>query len=157
MAEDGASFLDVYRFLVKDEGLAPKSAYLDAARVFRGGPPEGGGPFTKDAVYVSGLLHVYAFLQTFVREGFRDETEMLASGRFALEDMAAILELRARGLLVRPRYRPRWMREWTTLLPYFAFTSFTSGFDLGRVAEAYAEAIRVAAAAYDPEREDLRG
>jgi hypothetical protein len=44
MAEDGASFLDVYRFLVKDEGLAPKSAYLDAARVFRGGPPEGGGP-----------------------------------------------------------------------------------------------------------------
>lgn len=150
MAEDGASFLDVYRFLVKDEGLAPRSAYLDTARVFRGGPPEGGGPFTKDAVYVSGLLHVYAFLKAFVREGFRDETEMLASGRFALEDMPAILELRARGILERPRYRPRWMREWTTLLPYFAFTSFTGGLDLAQVAEANARAIRLAASARAP-------
>lgn len=152
MAEEGASFLDVYRFLVKDEGLPPKSAYLDAARVFRGGPPEGGGPFTKDAVYVAGLLHVYAFLQAFVREGFRDETEMLVSGRFALDDIAAILELRARGLLVRPRYRPKWLREWTTLLPYFAFTSFMDGVDLAPVTRTYREAIALSLAARGPAR-----
>ncbi len=150
MAEDGASFIDVFRFLVKDEGLAPKSAYQDAARVFRGGPPGGGGPFTKDAVYVAGLLHVYAFLQTFVREGFRDETEMLVCGRFALADIAAVLELRAEGLLARPRYRPRWMREWTTLLPYFAFTSFLDGIDLAPVARAYRGAIDAAAATRAP-------
>lgn len=150
MAEDGASFLDVYRFLVNEEGLTPKGAYLDTARIFRGGPPEGGGPFTKDAVYVAGLLHVYSFLQAFVREGFRDETEMLVAGRFALDDMAALIELRALGLLVGPRHRPRWLREWTTLLPYFAFTSFLDGIDLAPVARAHDAAIRVANARRGP-------
>jgi uncharacterized protein (TIGR02421 family) len=67
MAEDGASFLDVFRVLTIDEGLEKRDAYLDAARIFRGGPPAGGGPFTKDACYLAGLVHVHAFLAAFVR------------------------------------------------------------------------------------------
>jgi len=144
MAEDGASFLDVYRVLVRDEGLEPRDAYLDAARIFRGGPPEGGGPFTKDACYLAGLVHVHAFLAAFVRAGFRDECEMIVCGRFALEDIAALVELRGMGLLARPKYRPRWLREWSTLLPYFAVSSFLGGVDLSPVTKRYAEVIRLA-------------
>lgn len=150
MAEDGASFLDVYGRLVKDEGMQPRDAYLDAARVFRGGPPAGGAPFTKDACYLAGLVHVHAFLAAFVRAGFRDECEMLVCGRFALDDITAMVELRAMGLLERPRWRPRWLREWGTLLPYFAFASFLDGIDLARVTRHYGDVIRLAAGARPP-------
>lgn len=144
MAEDGASFLDVYRVLVVDEGVEKRDAYLDAARIFRGGPPEGGGPFTKDACYLAGLVHVHAFLAAFVRAGFRDECEMIVCGRFALEDIAALVELRSMGLLARPKFRPRWLREWSTLLPYFAVSSFFGGLDLTPVTKLYADVITLA-------------
>lgn len=147
MAEDGASFLDVYRVLTRDEGLEPRDAYLDAARIFRGGPPEGGGPFTKDACYLAGLVHVHAFLAAFVRAGFRDECEMIVCGRFALEDIAALVELRGMDLLARPKFRPRWLREWSTLLPYFAVSSFLGGVDLAPVTKRYADVIKLADAA----------
>jgi uncharacterized protein (TIGR02421 family) len=145
MAEDGADFLDVYRVLVREEGVAKEDAYLDTARIFRGGSPRGGAPFTKDACYLAGLLHVIAFLEAFVHEGHRDECEMLVCGRFALEDLGALIELRSLGVLPRPRYRPRWLREWTTLLPYFAFTSFVSSLGLDRVSARYATIQRLAA------------
>lgn len=144
MAEDGADFLEVYRVLARDEGLTKEEAYLDTARIFRGGSPKGGGPFTKDSCYLAGLLHVIAFLEAFVREGHRDECEMLVCGRFALDDLSALIELRSLGVLPRPRYRPRWLREWTTLLPYFAFTSFVSSLGLDRVAARYASVQRLA-------------
>lgn len=144
MAEDGASFIDVYRFLVTDRGLAERDAFLDAQRVFRGGLPAGGAAFTKDASYLAGLVEVHAFLAAFVRAGFRDECEMLVCGRFALQDVAALIELRAMGILSRPKYRPRWLREWGTLLPFFAFSSFLDSLHLAPVEERYAEAIRIA-------------
>ena len=150
MAEDGASFLDVFRVLTVEEGVEKRDAYLDTARIFRGGPPEGGGPFTKDACYLAGLVHVHAFLAAFVRAGFRDECEMIVCGRFALDDIAALVELRGMGLLARPKYRPRWLREWSTLLPYFAVSSFLGGVDLAPVTKRYADVIALASAARPP-------
>lgn len=147
MAEDGASFLDVYRVLTDTHGMPPRDAYLDTTRIFRGGLPKGGSVFTKDACYLAGLVDVHAFLATFVRAGFRDECEMLICGRFALEDIAALIELRALGILSRPKWRPRWLREWGTLLPYFAFTSFLDGIDLKPLEARYGDAIRIANAA----------
>jgi uncharacterized protein (TIGR02421 family) len=144
MAEDGASFLDVYRFLTKTHGIHERDAFLDAARIFRGGLVEGGAPFTKDACYLAGLVEVSSFLAAFVRAGFRDECEMLVAGRFSLEDFAALAQLRNMGLLSRPRWRPRWLRDWGTLLPHFAFSSFVEGIDMKPVEARYAEAIRVA-------------
>ena len=146
MAEQGASFLDLYRFLV-ERGSGERDAYLDAQRICRGGLVEGGAPFTKDACYLAGLLHVYAFLHVFVRGGFRDETELLVAGRIELEDITALVKLRALGILSRPRYRPRWLRNWDTLLPYFAFSSFMRSIDLGPVEAHYDEVIKLAEAA----------
>jgi uncharacterized protein (TIGR02421 family) len=140
-AEDGASFVDLYRYLV-DRGSAPHDAFLDASRVCRGGVATGGAPFTKDACYLAGLLHVHAFLASFVRGGFRDETEMVVAGRIALDDVLALVELRALGLMTRPVHRPRWLARWSTLLPYFAFSSFAEGIDLGLVDAHYASLIQ---------------
>ena len=146
MAEQGASFLDLYRHLI-ERGSAPRDAYFDAQRICRGGKVEGGAPFTKDACYLSGLLHVYAFLNVFVRGGFRDETELLISGRIDLDDVAALVKLRGLGILTRPKYRPRWLKNWDTLLPYFAFSSFMSWIDLSPVEAHYDEVIKLAEAA----------
>jgi len=146
MAEDGASFLDLFRWLT-DRGSSPRDAYLDAARICRGGLVGGGAPFTKDACYLAGLLHVYAFLSTFVRAGFRDEVEMLVAGRIALDDVIALAELRNMGLLSRPKHRPSWLDRWSTLLPYFAFTSFMDEVHLGPVEEHYRHLIELAEAA----------
>jgi uncharacterized protein (TIGR02421 family) len=145
MSEDGASFLDLYRFLL-DRGQDPRGAYLDASRVCRGGMVEGGSPFTKDSCYLAGLLHVYAFLAAFVRGGFRDETEMIVAGRIALDDVAALVALRRMDLLERPRHLPRWLARWSTLLPYFGFASFMDGVDLAPVEAHYKHLIDLARA-----------
>jgi uncharacterized protein (TIGR02421 family) len=149
MAEDGASFIDLYRHLV-DAGSDPNDAFLDAARVCRGGVASGGSPFTKDASYLAGLLHVHAFLAVFVRGRFYDETELVVCGRLALDDVFALAELRSLGLVSRPRYRPKWLARWNTLLPYFAFNSFTGSIDLGPVEAHYGDLISRAERAAPP-------
>ncbi len=146
LAEDGASFVDAYRWLV-GLGASRHDAFLDASRVYRGGMPAGGARgsvFTKDATYLSGLVNVVAFLSAFVRGGFRDEVELLACGRIALEDVGALVELQSLGLVDRPRHRPRWMRNWQTLLPYFAFSSFLEGLNLQAIEAHYTRAITLA-------------
>jgi uncharacterized protein (TIGR02421 family) len=146
MAAEGASFLDLYRYLV-ERGSPEREAYLDAQRICRGGKVSGGAPFTKDACYLSGLLHVYAFLNVFVRGGFRDETELLVCGRIDLDDIAALVKLRALGVLSRPLHRPRWLKHWDTLLPTFAFSSFMSWIDLSPVEAHFKDVIELAESA----------
>jgi uncharacterized protein (TIGR02421 family) len=123
MAEGGASFLDVYRYLTAD-GVPAREAYLDTVRVYRGGVVAGGAPFTKDTVYLAGLIQVYNFLRASVTRGTRHVAETLIAGRVALDDMGLLLVLREQGLLAPPVYVPGWLSNWQTLLPYLAFTSF---------------------------------
>jgi uncharacterized protein (TIGR02421 family) len=146
MAEQGATFIDLHRHLVA-AGATPRDAYFDAQRICRGGLCGGGAPFTKDACYLAGLLEVYAFLSAVMRGGFRDEIELVACGRVALDDIAVLTELRAAGLLQRPRLLPAWLADWQTLLPYFAFTSFMDSVDLAPVEAHYRALIKVAEAA----------
>ncbi len=134
MAEDGATFLDLYAHLV-DRGVPEHDAYLDAQRICRGGMVEGGAPFTKDASYLSGLMDVYNFLRVAVRAEARSVAEVLVSGRIALEDVEALTWLRAEGVLAPPRFVPRWLAHWDGLLAYFAFTSFLNEVDLAPVEE----------------------
>lgn len=149
MAEEGASFLDLYRHLLR-RGVSKRDAYFDAQRICRGGLVQGGAPYTKDACYLAGLLEVYTFLAAVTRGGFRDELELLVCGRIQLDDIAALAQLRVMGLLQRPTYLPGWLEHWRTLLPYFAFTSFLAGIDMGPVEAHYRELIRVAESVKPP-------
>jgi hypothetical protein len=132
MAEDGASFLDLYRHLL-EAGSPEKDAFLDAQRICRGGLVEGRAPFTKDASYLAGFTEIFNFLQVAVRGGAREAVETLACGRIAIDDLGVLLELRRRGILQPPRHVPRWIEQWEALLPFFAFTSFLQEIDLGEV------------------------
>ena len=136
MAEDGASFLDVYRHLLT-LGIEPREAYLDAVRIFRGGIVSGGAPFTKDAAYLSGLAEVYNFLRVTLAERARHVAEVLVSGRLALDDVDLLLDLREEGVLAPPKHLPRWLKHWDSLLPYFAFTSFLNEIEPPPLSEKY--------------------
>ncbi len=129
MAEDGASFLDLYRALL-DRGLPARDAYLDAQRVCRGGLVGGGGPFTKDACYLAGLLDIYTFLRFMLQQTSPVFGELFVSGRVHADDMLALLWLRSEGVLEKPRYMPSWASNWDVLLSYFAFSSFLSEVDV---------------------------
>lgn len=136
LAEEGATFLDLYRYLL-DRGRSERAAYLDAARVCRGGLTSGGAPFTKDASYLAGFVEVYDFLRLAITHERSGIPEVLVSGRFALEDVDALLELRRIGLLEPPVYVPGWVRRRSDLLTHFAFTSFLTEIDLRVVAKRY--------------------
>jgi uncharacterized protein (TIGR02421 family) len=132
-AEDGASFLDLYR-MRHEKGVSERTSFSSAQRVCRGGLVEGGAPFTKDAVYLAGFTEVYNFLQLAARGGAHDVVLLLVAGRIALEDLSVLYELRRREVLKAPAYVPRWLAAWDRLLPAFAFTSFLEEIDMRQVA-----------------------
>ena len=105
-------------------------AFLRTQRVFRGASVRGGYPFTKDVVYLAGLLGVYNFLRISVKNQNRMLVETLVCGRVALEDVPTLTWMRMRGLLSGPKYTPWWLDNWESLLSYFSFSSFLSQFDL---------------------------
>src|SRR3546814_10568133 len=55
MALEGAGFIDVFRYFL-DAGQSAEESFASAQRVFRGVPLDGGCAFTKDAVYLRGLV-----------------------------------------------------------------------------------------------------
>ncbi len=143
MAEDGADFLDLYRFLT-ERGAAKRDAYLDAQRVCRGGKVTGGAPFTKDSVYLAGLVEVFTFLSTLARGGHRDEIELITVGRIAIEDLEALVRLRRAGLVSPPMFTPPWLHNWRGLLPYFSFLSFVHELSLSGVESRFANLVKLA-------------
>lgn len=137
MAEDGASFLDVYRRLL-EQGFAAHDAYLDTMRIYRGGVLTGGAPFTKDACYLSGLAEVYNFLRLTLKHDAREMAEVLVSGRLCLDDLDELVELRRLGIIEAPRHLPAWLANWDALVPYFGFTSYLNEIDLPPLAKRFA-------------------
>jgi hypothetical protein len=134
MAEDGADFLQLYRYLL-ELGSSERDAYFDTQRICRGGLVTGGAPFTKDACYLAGVMEVFNFLQVAARGGGREAVELLVCGRLAIDDLAPMLALKRMGVLHAPKHTPRWLEAWDGLLPYFAFASFLREIDLNEVAQ----------------------
>ncbi len=94
---DGGDFLDVFRMLRNDVGLAARTSFLIAMRVVRG------GGYVKDAAYLRGLQAVVDY----VRAGGRIET--LLVGKIAPEHTGVIEELQRREVLRPPPLRPRFL------------------------------------------------
>ena len=112
IAQRGGDFLDVHRFFC-ERGQSLEEAYESARRVFRGGAPAGGGPFTKDLIYLQGLARLQQFLEAYCKQepGSPEEADLrlLFAGKFALEDLDALRAMRAAGVLGPPRHLPAWI------------------------------------------------
>ncbi len=97
MAVEGADFLDVYRWFLERVGDTDP-AFENARRVFRGGLVTGGAPFTKDVVYLLGLLQVTNFVRASFAAGRADCLSLLFCGKLDLLDIPALCQLYALGL-----------------------------------------------------------
>lgn len=106
MAEQGADFLEVYRACLAETDDPPTS-YALAERVFRGALPTHTGPFTKDLCYSEGLIRLGDWL---VNPATAD-SDLLWCGKVALEDLPALAQLRAAGLLASARVLPTVFRD----------------------------------------------
>lgn len=94
---DGSQFIDTFRLLTADYGMAPRPAFQIAARVHRG------GGFIKDAVYLRGLQRVVDYLG----DGGRLDT--LLVGKISVDHAPVIEELQRRRVLVPPPLRPSYL------------------------------------------------
>jgi len=138
MSAEGADFLELYQFF-RDQGDsdAPFEAFESARRIVRGGLVNGGGPFTKDSIYLQGLLEVHNYLRTAVRAGDAAYIRLLFAGKIDLEDLAAMKMLREEGLLAEPQFLPPWVTDLRYLLSYLAYSTFLNEIDLKSVAARY--------------------
>jgi uncharacterized protein (TIGR02421 family) len=123
MSIDGADFMEVYRYFV-DQNEDTGQAFENTRRVFRGGVMSGGAPFTKDGVYLNGLLRVHNYLRTVIKLGRADLIRLLFVGKLDLEDIPALASLAENGYLEPPKIMPPWVKDMRFLLSYLAYSSF---------------------------------
>ena len=123
MAIDGADFKEVFDFY--NERLDdPDQAFENSRRIFRGGVLTGGAPFTKDMVYLNGLLRVHNFMRTVVKLGRADLIRILFAGKMDIEDVPALAQLSASGRMKSPDFMPPWAKDLRFLVSYMAYSGF---------------------------------
>lgn len=95
--EESADFVETFRVLTKDHGFSRRGAWDIARRV------HACGGFTRDFIYLRGLLKLMDYLQTGA------ELEPLYIGKIALKHVPIMEELRYRGVLREPPLTPRFL------------------------------------------------
>ena len=129
MSQQGASFIDLYRFF-RDRGDEREEAFDNSQRVVRGGKVDGGAPFTKDVIYLDGLTRIHGYLHVAVPRGRLDDVARLFVGKIALEDIPALRELELEGVLAPPKHMPLWAKDLRFLAAYLAYSTFLKRIDL---------------------------
>jgi len=128
MAVEGADFLQVYRYFLERTGN-PDQSFENARRVFRGGVITGGAPFTKDVVYLFGLLQVSTVIRAVFSAGRSDCLRLLFCGKLEVQDIPALCELAAMGLCRPARYLPPWASDLRSLLALLTYSTFINKID----------------------------
>ncbi|MGH8041360.1 MAG: flavohemoglobin expression-modulating QEGLA motif protein [Rudaea sp.] len=128
----GADFIDVFRFFL-DAGQTETDSFASAARVFRGVPLSGGSAFTKDAVYLHGLLSVHTFFRWALKNRKLQWCRNLFAGKMTLHDVIALAPWFESGYIAAPLYLPPWMQRANGLAGVLAFSLFANKIRLDRV------------------------
>lgn len=125
MALRGADFIDVFKFFLAHKQSEHES-FSSARRIFRGGDPKGGIAFTKDSVYLDGLLKAHSFFRWAMKNHRLDLAKVLFAGRMTFEDTDKLSPLMQSGYILPPRYLPPWYANIHTLGAYLAFSLFAN-------------------------------
>ena len=137
-AEQGANFIELYEYF-RDAGSydKPFDAFENAYRVVRGGLVEGRGPFTKDTVYLGGLVEVHSYLRAAVQTGDTEYIRLLFVGKIDLGDLEAMKLLLKEKLILEPKFMPPWAKDLRYLLSYLAYSTFLNEINLSEVVSRY--------------------
>ncbi|MCW5577975.1 MAG: DUF1704 domain-containing protein [Dokdonella sp.] len=132
MAMRGADFIEVFRFFLQ-AGQSDADSFASAQRVFRGVAPAGGAAFTKDAVYLHGLLAVHTFFRWALRHNRMALCRNLFAGKLALRDVFALQAQFDDGTIAAPRHVPPWLQHARGLAGTLAFSLFSNRLHLDQV------------------------
>lgn len=132
MAIRGADFVEVFRFFL-DAGQNEADSFASAQRVFRGAPTTGGAAFTKDAVYLHGLLSVHTFFRWALKHQRMKLCRNLFAGKLALHDVIALEPHFDDGTIAPPRFLPPWVQHAHGLAGMLAFSLFANRIRVDRV------------------------
>lgn len=132
MALDGADFIEVFKFFL-DAGQPEVESVRSAQRIFRGGATKSGVVFTKDAVYLQGLLETHTFLRLAIRDNRPDLVRYLFAGRLTKADTLRLSPVFESGWLNPPVYMPPWATDLRRLSASIAFSAFITNIKLDRV------------------------
>ena len=134
MALSGADFIEVFRFFL-DSGQPARESFSSAMRVFRGAPVTGGAAFTKDVVYLHGLMEVHTFFRWAMHHQRMELCRHLFAGRMTIGDAIRLTPLFEDGTLAEPAYLPTWMTRTNGLAGYLAFSIFASRISIDALGE----------------------
>lgn len=124
-ALEGADFIEVFRYFL-EAGQSESESYFSAARIFRGGDPKGGSVFTKDAVYLRGLVRTKTFLIAALAERKVHYPQILFTGRLTWGDVAELEPFFESGWITPGAYVPSWVLNRQSLAANLAFYSLTN-------------------------------
>ncbi|MFS8064381.1 MAG: flavohemoglobin expression-modulating QEGLA motif protein [Luteimonas sp.] len=134
MALGGADFVQVFRYFL-DSGQDECESFSSAQRVFRGVPLTGGCAFTKDTVYLRGLIGVHTFFRRALGQRKLHLCRYLFAGKMTLADVQRFEPLFAGGVLLPPRWMPQWVARANGLAGMLAFSLFANRIRLDQVAD----------------------
>lgn len=132
LALEGADYIEVFRFFLESGQSEDESAH-STMRVFRGGDVRGRVCFTKDIVYLSGLLSVHTFFRKAIADGQPHLIRRLFAGRMTLSDVFALGPAFEDGRVVEGRFVPPWATSVHQLAAYLAFSALTNRIDLSQI------------------------
>ncbi len=132
MALDGADFVEVFRYFL-DAGQNEVESFASAQRVFRGVPLTGGAAFTKDAVYLRGLIGVHTFFRWALRQRKLRLCRLLFAGKMTLADVQRFEPLFDAGVIHPPRWLPQWVSRANGLAGMLAFSLFANRIRLDQI------------------------
>ncbi len=132
MALNGADFLEVFKFFL-DAGQTEADSFTSAMRVYRGAPVTGKAAFTKDTVYLHGLLGVHTFFRWALKHKRLKLCRLLFAGKMNLHDLFVLEPYFDSGYLAPPLYIPPWVARANGLAGMLAFSLFANKIRLDRV------------------------
>ena len=128
----GADFIEVFKYFI-ESGQGDVDSFTSAQRIFRGVPTSGGAAFTKDTVYLHGLLSAHTFFRWCLRHRKLGLARELFAGKMALEDVFSFEALHANGTIAPPKFLPPWIQRANGLAGMLAFSLFANKIRLDSV------------------------
>ena len=98
-----------------------------------GAPLTGGSAFTKDTVYLHGLLSVHTFFRWALKNQKLKLCRSLFAGKMALHDVLALEPYFDSGYIAPPLYLPPWVQRANGMAGALAFSLFANRIRLDHV------------------------
>lgn len=135
-ALNGADIYDLFEFF-RRSGQSQKESFLAASRILRGGYPKGGIVFTKDGVYLEGLIRVHSLFRWAFKTSNQDLLHLLFIGRLDVNDIFLLKDSYNEGLINHPKYLPDWYQNTKLLAGKMAFSLILNNISIKSVEDHY--------------------